>query len=86
MNNEIKIRLNENTTIVAQLNEWIDTEPAEICIWLQDNDGVAIQDICLVRPNARSNDKDEVEVLVWGDEDSEDYTEEYIIKEHKYEV
>lgn len=86
MNNEIKIRLNKNTTIVAQLNEWSDIEPAEICICLQDNDGIATQDICLVRPNARSNDKDEVEVLVWGDEDSEDYTEEYIIKEYKYEV
>ena len=86
MNNEIKIRLNKNTTIVAQLNEWSNTEPAEICICLQDNDGVATQDICLVRPKIKCNSGDEVEVLLWNDEYSEDYTAKYIIKEYKDEV
>ena len=75
--NDIKVRLNDNLTIVAQLNDWSEDAPSEITVCLQDNDGVAVQDICIAR--STMDNEHEVEVLVWGDETKEDYTHQFMI-------
>jgi hypothetical protein len=79
--NDISIRLNDNLSIVAQLNDWSEDAPSEIVVCLQDNDGVAVQDICIVRPTM--DNEHEVEVLVWGDSTQEDYTHQFMIDEYK---
>ena len=55
-------------------------EPAEICICLQDNYGIATQDVCLVRP--ANGYEHTTEVLVWGNPNDEDYT--YKVSINKY--
>lgn len=78
MNNDIIIKLNDGKEIVAQLWNY-DGEHPEIVICIQDN-GVAVQDICLVRPYENMID---IDCLVWSDEYAEDYTHRFIIPQYK---
>lgn len=86
MAKNIKIKLNDTTNIVAELNEWSDEFPPEICVYLEQNDseyGFIFQDIAIVR-HGLVNDK-AVQVLVYGDENNEDYTDAFEIGIYKDE-
>ena len=61
--------------------------PKEIYISLVDNNGVMVQDICMVREHYHYNknsgdfeiDSSLIDCKVWADSDSEDYTNEFCI-------
>lgn len=83
-----------NKKIVAEIYNNNGPEiPPELCVYLQDEDGVIIQDICLVRPYYEykkesgyfETNNDFVDCLVWGDSDDEDYTDQFTIKIHEEE-
>ena len=73
--------------IVAEISNVSSEIPNELWIHIRDKDNRVVQDICLVRPHydyIRSKgefetDNDFVDCLVWGDSDSEDYTEKHVI-------
>lgn len=78
MKNKIIISLSNGTELVAELNN-CDRKHPEIAICIQ-KEGIAIQDICIVRPADDTKDNEvTVECLVWGDECLEDYTDRFII-------
>lgn len=79
MGNSITIKLADGKEIVAELCNY-DNEHPEIVICLREN-GIAVQDVCIVRPDEES--KKDVECLVWSDELSEDYTHKFIIPQYK---
>ena len=80
--------------IVAEIND-ADTPgfPPELVVYLRDKNGVINQDICLVRPHYRYDERkaefitynDLIDCLVWGDSDNEDYTDKHVIGVYKYE-
>ena len=92
MERKIEISLGENK-IVAEIYDADCPEfPPEIYICLKDKDNVMIQDVCLVRPHYTIGGEYEatinnnfVQCIVWGDQESEDYTEKHIIGIHKWE-
>lgn len=63
-------------------------EADELIIFLQDkNDHCITQDIAAIR-QAKSNDEPlprTIECLVWADENTEDYTNSFLIKQYKEE-
>lgn len=73
--NESRIPLANGREIVSQTYSFNgkDYETA-VCIW---ENGVCIQDICIIRPEEEN--KKDVEVLVFGDETMEDYTHRFVI-------
>ena len=84
--NSLEIKLANGHKIVAQLCEY-GAAPPEIAVCIQDKDGVALQDIVLVRakekePTVVDVDNPGAEVLVWADEDQEDYTHKFSIDEY----
>ena len=90
MKNKLIIQLG-NKKIVAEINDNNGPEiPPELCVFLEDEDGVIIQDICLIRPHYDINNKtkefetnnDFIDCLVWSDEYSEDYTDKFIISQY----
>lgn len=76
-----------NKKIVAYVQDWDDGLPKEIYISLVDDEGILLQDICMVREHFSYNSKnDEFEIddnlidcKIWADSDNEDYTDEFII-------
>lgn len=83
-----------NKKIVAEIyNNHGPEIPPELCVYLEDEDGAIIQDICLVRPHCEYNkqsgyfetDNEFVDCLVWGDSDDEDYTNNFVIGIHEEE-
>lgn len=85
---DLKIAIDNNKSIVAELCNY-DGEHPEIVICIQQ-DGIAIQDICLVRPHTDENDdrdKDstDIDCLVWGESSEEDYSHKFIIPLYKDE-
>lgn len=87
--NKLEIKLANGHKIVAELFDYGHEIPPEIVVCIQDEEGVALQDIVLVR--AKEKDigiVDDVnigtEVLVWADEDNEDYTHKFNIDEHDF--
>lgn len=82
--NKIKIPIGDKF-LVAMVNEWQDGMPVELCVYLETNDGVVWQDICLVREHYHLlnmdfvRDPSLVDCKVWGNSDSEDYTDEFVI-------
>lgn len=93
MKNRLTIQLG-NKKIVAEIYDNNGPEiPPELCVFLEDEDGVIIQDICLVRPHYDINiktkefeaDNDFVDCLVWGDSDDEDYTDKFVVGIHEWE-
>lgn len=92
MENKLEIRLGDNK-IIAEVNKWSDEAPNEITIYLCNKDNHIIQDICLVRPHYEINhktyefetDNNFIDCIVWGDSDSEDYTEKNVIAVYEEE-
>lgn len=88
---KLEIKLANGHRLVAELCEYYGGEiPPEIAVCIQDENGVALQDIVLVR--AKENESTVVddknvgaEVLVWADETDEDYTHRFVIDEHNFE-
>ena len=80
MKNQIIIKLQNGKEIVAELCNY-DGEHPEIVVCIQE-DGIAVQDVCLVRPYEDTSD---IECLVWGDEYSEDYTDRFVIPQYEEE-
>lgn len=88
--NKIEIPLANGHKIVAEFCEYGDGFPPEIAICFQDKDGCVLQDIVLVRaqqvPNGVPIDINiGAEVLVWADENDEDYTDKFQIDEYDFE-
>lgn len=81
MENKIAIKLTNGKEIVAELCNYDGNHP-EIVIYIQKN-GVAVQDICLVRPY--ENIEEDIECLVWSDEYDEDYSHRFIISQYEEE-
>lgn len=86
--NEIKIKLSNGDYIVAQLCEYGKGIPPEISIFFQDENGVVLQDIALVRAKevdacVVDSKRPGADVLVWADESSEDYTNRFSIDEYE---
>lgn len=84
--NKLEIKLANGHKIVAELCDYGHEIPPEIVVCIQDEEGVALQDIVLVRANEKGiGIVDDVnigtEVLVWVDEDNEDYTHKFKIDE-----
>lgn len=79
--------------IVAEIcpNNGMDIPP-ELCVYVEDRDGNQ-QDICLVRKHLQLVPKtmqfetfdDFIDLLIWGDSDSEDYTQRQVIALHDFE-
>ena len=88
--NKLEIKLANGHKIVAELCDYDHEIPPEIVVCIQDEEGVALQDIVLVRAKEmRSTVVDNInigaEVLVWTDENNEDYTHKFRINEHNFE-
>lgn len=84
---KIEIQLSNKHTLVAELCEYGGEIPPEIAVYIQDEMGVILQDIALIREKVREDiDVDETgtEVLVWSDESNEDYTHKFVINEHDF--
>ena len=79
--------------IIAEVSDVSPEVPNELWVHLENKNNLISQDICLVRPHydyIRNNgefetDNDFVDCLVWGDSDSEDYTEKHVIGVYKEE-
>ena len=85
MENKIRIPIGD-MFLVAMANDWQDDMPVEMCIYLEDKNGVVHQDIALVREHYHLlmnqgfiRDPSLIDVKVWGNSDSEDYTHEFTI-------
>ena len=88
MENKVSIQLPNGKEIVAEYCNY-DGEHPEIAICIQEN-GIAVQDICLVRPHCDENfdvdpNSDDVDCIVWSDEYNEDYTHKFVIPQYKEE-
>ena len=85
---KIVIPVENGASIVAE--QGYDDNYRELFVYLQANDGSVIQDLAIVR-NAYEYDDDlntiqkpdEFEVLVYADEDDEDYTDRFEIKRYQ---
>ena len=94
MEKKLIIQLGDKKIVAEIYNNNGPEIPPELCVYLQDEDGAIIQDICLVRPHNEYNSKsgyfetnnDFVDCLVWGDSDEEDYTDKFTIGIHEWEV
>lgn len=93
MKNKLTIQLG-NKKIVAEIYALGGSNiPPELCVYIEDEDGVIIQDICLVRPHYEidktthefKTDNELIDCLVWGNSAYEDYTEKFIVGIHEWE-
>lgn len=87
---QIKITLANGHKLVAELCDPGGDTPPEITVYIQDEKGVVLQDIALVRakekePTVVDTENVGAEVLVWADEFTEDYTNRFIINEYNNE-
>ena len=68
-----------------------DEYPTEISTYIEDKNGVILQDICMVRQhstyeeNAVNTDDNKVDCIVWSDSNDEDYTHKFVIDLHDFE-
>ena len=89
---KLVIALGNGKSLVCEKmkNEYIF--PDEFSLYIADAEGLPLQNICLVRPNLVSQkdewmiNQDKVDVLVWADENDEDYTDEFVINHYQEEV
>ena len=92
MQNKIEIEIG-NKKLVAFIQDWEDELPKEVYISIVDNNGIFLQDICMVREHYSYNedddcfeiDSDRVDCRVWSDVDNEDYTYKFVIDVYKEE-
>ena len=88
--NKLEIKLANGHKLVAELCEYGGEIPPELTVYIQDEEGIALQDIVLVRAKEKAiSVVDDInvgaEVLVWADETTEDYTDKFQIDEHNFE-
>ena len=88
--NKLEIKLANGHKLVAELCEYGGEIPPEIAVCIQDENGVALQDIVLVRAKENKStvvdDKNVgAEVIVWAGDIDEDYTHRFVIDEHNFE-
>ena len=84
---KIEIQLSNKHTLVAELCEYGREIPPEFAVYIQDEMGVILQNIALIREKVREDinvDETGTEVLVWSDESNEDYTHKFVINEHDF--
>lgn len=84
---KIEIQLSNKHMLVAELCEYGGEIPPEFAVYIQDEMGVILQDIALIREKVREDinvDETGTEVLVWSDESNEDYTHKFVINEHDF--
>lgn len=86
MEDKLVINLANGTQLVAEFFDYDGRHP-ELFICLK-KDGIYMQDICLARPRLDANydvdaNSDDIECLVWSDENDEDYTHKFIIAQYK---
>ena len=93
MKRKLEIPLGANK-IIAEIYDMDCPEfPPEITVHLEDNNGVVIQDICLVRPHyvidtetcETEINNNFIQCIVWGEPENEDYTDKHIIGVHEWE-
>ena len=70
----IELKLADNWTLVAERNEY----PKEIYVGLCNGNGNWVQDLAIIKTTERDG---EFEVLVYADENDEDWTNKYTIKQ-----
>ena len=75
MDNELKIVLPNGYKLVAERSTNPDF-PNEIYVYIEDAGGGVAQDLTLVKYDEISK---LFAIYVWGDENSEDYTEKYTV-------
>lgn len=75
-----------NKKIVAEILNWHDEFPNELCVYLCDENDRIIQDICLVREHYSCGVNSGVEInenvidcMVWSDSNDDDYTHKFLI-------
>ena len=86
MNNRLEIQIG-NKKLVAEINDWSADAPSEIYVFLEDENCLVSQDICMVRECFSFNPKQKnfeinsefVDCFVWGESDNEDYTDKFCI-------
>lgn len=80
-NKRIEIPLGKRKIIAEICDMDMPEIPAELVVFIEDEDGSVLQDICLVRPHCEVDciENSRVDCLVWSDENSEDYTDKHII-------
>ena len=88
--NKLEIKLANGHKLVAELCECGSEIPPEIAVYIQDKEGIVLQDVALVRAKEKEiGVVDTVsvgaEVLVWADETNEDYTDKFKIDEYNFE-
>lgn len=84
--NRLEIKLSNGHKIVAKLHEYADVIPPEIALDIEDENGIPLQDIAIVRAKEKEgfvvdNVDVSAEVLVWADKTNEDYTHQFLIDE-----
>ena len=92
MANKIEIKIG-NKKIIAEVNDWSDELPAELCVYLADENDRIVQDICCVRERYHFDkntgrfkiNSNFIDCLVWGDSDDDDYSNEFCIGVREYE-
>ena len=73
----MKISINDKYDLVAE--RYAIGSESEISIMIQEKEtGLIHQDICLARVS--DTKRETIEVLVWGDDEQEDYTDKFQIK------
>jgi len=78
----IKVPMRNGHKLVVYFNTWSDEYPDELCTYIGDENGVILQDIVIVREH---ENRDSVEVIVYADDNNEDYTHKFEIQEHIFE-
>ena len=86
MKNKLEVKVG-NKKLVVFVNDWKNDMPKEIYVSIADNNGVFLQDICMIREHYHFNpnkkefeiDSDLVDVKVWADSNDKDYTDEFCI-------
>ena len=87
-NKKFQIKLSDGTFLTTQAN--LENDYCEICIFLKDKDGVITQDLAIVREKYEINSETaevkpksgEYEVIVYADEQQEDYTHKFDVKKY----
>ena len=73
----MKLLINDKYDLVAE--KYVCNNEVEILISIIERDtGLIHQDICLARVS--DTKKETIELLVWGDDEQEDYTDKFQIK------
>ena len=86
---KIKIPFGENFIVTEAYKAEFDI-PTEISTYIEDKNGVILQDLCMVRQhysyeeNAIKTDDSKVDCIVWADSESEDYTHKFVIDSHDF--